>query len=163
MRIAVQTGIARWIGLLVVWIVISDASLPDLPAGAVAAGLASYASFRVLPPGMLRIKIGPLLSLDRRLLRQSVVAGFDIARRALDPKLPLRPGLVRYRSKLPAGPAQAFFNTAISMVPGTLPLGPAAGGILLVHCLDTGDPVLEGLANDESLCLRAIGGASNHV
>ena len=56
MRIAVQTGIARWIGLLVVWIVISDASLPDLPAGAVAAGLASYASFRVLPPGMLRIK-----------------------------------------------------------------------------------------------------------
>ncbi len=125
--------------------------------------LGSCVSLLLLPSGMLRIKAGPLLWLAVRLLRHSVVAGFDVARRALDPKLPLRPGLVRYGSKLPPGLAQAFFNTIISMVPGTLPLGPAPDGILLVHCLDTGQAVAEGLVSDESLCLRAIGDASKHA
>ncbi len=31
MRIAARKAIPRWIGLLLIWIMISDASLPELP------------------------------------------------------------------------------------------------------------------------------------
>jgi len=36
-------------------------------------------------------------------LRQSIVAGIDVAQRALDPRLPLRPGFVVYQGAPPAG------------------------------------------------------------
>ena len=56
-----------------------------------------------------------------RFLRQSVVAGIDVAWRALDPRLPLRPGFVVYQPRLPPGPARNAFCTMTSLLPGTLP------------------------------------------
>jgi multicomponent Na+:H+ antiporter subunit E len=147
--------------MFVIWMVISNGNLPDLPAGVLAAVLGSWASLRVRPPGFRRVDVGALLWLCLRVVRQSVIAGVDIARRALAPSLPLSPGLIRYRSKVAPGSAQAAFSTIISMVPGTLPLGPAPEGIM-VHCLDTAQPVAAGLAQDEALWLRAFGGARSN-
>ena len=72
------------------------------------------------------------------------------------PRLPLNPGVVRYRSGLPAGPARAAFGTITSLVPGTLPMGSGPDGAMLVHCLDIGQPVADGLARDETLLLSAL-------
>jgi len=153
----------RWAVLLLTWIVIAGASLPDLPAGVIAAGVAAWVSVLVQPPRKQPVSPVPLLRLGGRLLAQSVVAGFDIARRAFDPALPLNPGLIRFPSRLAPGPAQAAYSTIVSMVPGTLPLGPAPDGSLLVHCLDTTLPVAAGLARDEALWVRALGGARTDV
>ena len=162
-RFGLRLVTVRWIGLLLTWTVIAGASPPDLPAGIIAAGIAAWASVLVRPPRKQPVSPAPLLRLGGRLLVQSVVAGWDIARRAFDPVLPLKPGLVRFPSRLAPGPAQAAYSTIISMVPGTLPLGPAPDGSLLVHCLDTTQPVAAGLARDEALWLRALGGARTDV
>ena len=149
-------AIARWTGLLVMWLLIAGASPADLAVGLIAAGLATWASLILPPAGMQRVRPAPLIHLGVSVLCGSVVAGFDVARRAFDPRLPLNPGVVRYRSGLPAGPARAAFGTITSLVPGTLPMVSAPDGALLVHCLDIGQPIADGLARDETLLLSAL-------
>jgi multicomponent Na+:H+ antiporter subunit E len=95
----------------------------------------------------------PALAL--RFLAQSVAAGWDVARRAFDPRLPLRPGFVVYPVGLPPGPARNVFTTITSLVPGTVPAGDDAGG-LLYHCLDVEQPVMAQLAAEEAVLARTL-------
>ena len=154
--IQLSSAIARWIGLLMLWFLIAGTNPSDFPAGMVAAALASWASVVLYPPGTKRVRFVPLIRLGLGVLLNSVVAGFDIARRALDPRLPLNPGIVRYAPGLPQGSARAVFSTIASLVPGTLPLGSAPDGMLLVHCLDTAQPVAASLARDEAALRSAL-------
>jgi multicomponent Na+:H+ antiporter subunit E len=91
-----------------------------------------------------------------RFLRQSVVAGIDVARRALDPRLPLHPGFVVYPVGLPRGPARNMFTTLMSLLPGTVPTGSDETGELLIHCLDTEQPVAAQLTMEEEVFARVI-------
>ncbi|MGH7156331.1 MAG: Na+/H+ antiporter subunit E [Acetobacteraceae bacterium] len=154
----IRTMVTRWLGLFVAWIVIAGADPPDLPAGIIAAALATWASLVLYPPGPHRIRLVPLLMLCLRLPLQSVLAGVDVACRALDPRLPLDPGFIRYRTKLPAGMPRSAFGTVMSLVPGTLPVGFDNAGTLLVHCLDVKQPVAASLARDEAVFHAALTG-----
>jgi multicomponent Na+:H+ antiporter subunit E len=154
--IQLSSAITRWLGLLMLWLLIAGTNPSDFPAGMVAAGLASWASLILHPPGARGVRLVPLTWLGLSVLLNSVVAGFDIAWRALDPKLPLNPGVVRYAPDLPEGPARAVFSTIASLVPGTLPMGSAPDGTLLVHCLDTAQPVAASLARDEAALRRSL-------
>jgi len=89
-----------------------------------------------------------------------VVAGFDVARRALDPRLPLRPGFVAYQMRTPPSPARNLFCTLSSLLPGTLPTGLDEAGMLVVHCLDVEQPVLEQMAVEETMLIRILGEAN---
>jgi multicomponent Na+:H+ antiporter subunit E len=92
-------------------------------------------------------------------LRQSIAAGIDVGLRALDPRLPLRPGFVVYQARLPPGTKRDAFCAIMSLLPGTLPCGPAQGNGLTIHCLDVTQPVVEQLAAEEALCMQTLGGA----
>jgi multicomponent Na+:H+ antiporter subunit E len=87
---------------------------------------------------------------------QAVIAGVDVARRALDPRLPLRAGFVTYSPRLPPGIARDAFCALASLMPGTLPADTGADGTLLVHCLDIGQPAVEQLALEEARFMRAL-------
>jgi multicomponent Na+:H+ antiporter subunit E len=100
-----------------------------------------------------------LAELSLRFLGQSVVAGTDVAWRALDPRLPLRPGFVRCPIRIAPGPARSAFRAFSSLLPGTLPAGPDHGGTLLMHCLDVGQPVPAQMAEAQARFLRVLGGA----
>ncbi len=91
-----------------------------------------------------------------RFLYQSIVAGADVARRALDPRLPLRPGLVAYPVRFPPGTARNAFATLTSLLPGTVPAG-AERGRIVYHCLDVDQPVMSQLAAEEAALARALG------
>jgi len=95
------------------------------------------------------------MRLALRFVRQSVVAGADVAWRALDPRLPLRPGFVAYPVRFPPGAARNAFTTLTSLLPGTVPAG-AQGGELVYHCLDVGQPVVSQLAAEEAALSRAF-------
>jgi multicomponent Na+:H+ antiporter subunit E len=95
-------------------------------------------------------------------LRQSIVAGIDVAWRALDPRLRLRPGFVVYQAQLPPGTTRETFCAIMSLMPGTLPCGPAEGNGLTIHCLDVTQPVAEQLAVEEVLCMQTLGGTPRH-
>ena len=133
----------------------------DLVVGAVAALAAVWTSLRLLPPGTSHVRPSALARLVLRFLCQSVVAGVDVARRALHPRLPLHPGFVLYPVGLPPGPARNMFTTLVSLLPGTVPTGSAENGWLLIHCLDVELPVARQLAAEEALFARVIGSSDS--
>jgi len=129
----------------------------DWTVGAVAAVGAALLSLRLLPPSFQTPRPWPLLRLALRFLTQSVLAGLDVTRRALDPRLPLRPALVHQPTRLPHGMARALFGALTSQVPGTLAVDIDAPGELLYHCLDQHQDVGRSLAADEALFLAVSG------
>lgn len=141
------------------WVIIAGIKPADLVVGLIAALIAAAVSLQLLPPRQGRVHPATLGRLVLRFLRQSVGAGINVAWRALHPRLPLRTGFVIYNSRLPAGTTRDAFCTMTSLLPGTLPSGPAEQGGLLVHCLDVGQPMVEQLAAEEEVFAKVIGGA----
>jgi multicomponent Na+:H+ antiporter subunit E len=146
----------RLLGFFVLWVVVTGGNPADLVAGAVAALAASWASLHLLRRGTSRVRPVALGRLVLRFLRQSVVAGVDVARRALDPRLPINPGFVLYPVRLPPGPGRNTFTGMMSLLPGTVPTGSAEKGELLIHCLDVGQPVAAQLTEEEALFARVV-------
>ena len=151
-----RPSVVRALGFLVLWVILTAGSRADLGAGAVAALAATWASLILLPADTSRVRPVALVRLALRFLRQSVVAGIDVARRALDPRLPLHPGFVVYPVGLPRGPARNMFTALMSLLPGTVPSGSDETGELLIHCLDAEQPVAAQLAMEEEVFSRVI-------
>jgi multicomponent Na+:H+ antiporter subunit E len=152
-----RVALARVAWFLAFWVAIAGTEAADLIVGVLAAVIATWASLRLLPPGPKRLRLVALARLVPRFLYQSIAAGIDVAWRALAPRLPLRPGFVIYRRRLPPGEALNAFCTITSMVPGTLPSGTDESGDLIIHCLDKTQPVAEQLAVEENMLMRALG------
>ncbi len=162
-RPRVRAALARGAVLFGFWLLLTGPGgdlIADLAVGLMAAAAATWVSLRLLPPTPERVHYGALLRLAWRFLRQSVTAGVDVARRALAPRLSLRPGYLAYSTHLPPGPARAAFGALTSLVPGTLPVGTDTASALIYHCLDVGQAVAAGLAVDEALLVRALGGGN---
>ncbi len=159
--IPLRPAVTRAVGFLGVWVVLSGYALPDLVPGVVAALAATWVSLRLAPSGPNRMQPLALTKVALRFLRQSVLAGADVARRALDPKLPLDPGFIRYSTGLPPDTARNAFTALMSLLPGTVPVGSDQSGALVIHCLDIRQPVTAQLAAEEALFTRVIGEASS--
>jgi multicomponent Na+:H+ antiporter subunit E len=146
---------ARGAGYFALWVVLMGWAPDQLLFGALTAAVAAWISLKLLPAGTLRIRFWPLLALVPRFLWQSVVAGVDVARRAFDPRLPLAPGFIVYRSRNPPGTARTVFTSYSSLLPGTVPCGEIEGGVVY-HCLDVGQPIVEQLGIEEDRLVQAI-------
>lgn len=130
------------------------AVLADLAVGALAVGLATWASLGLLPPTGHRLRLGGLVRFGAHFLLQSFLGGLDVARRAFAPRLSLAPGYLDYPTGLRPGPGRAAFGALTSLVPGTLPVETDRPGALVYHGLDLRAPVAAGLARDEAMMRR---------
>jgi len=157
--------LGRGVTYLVVWMVIAGGNADDLAPGLGAAVLATWASLRLMPPDPAGGSVRWLaaLRLLARFSRISVLAGLDVARRALSPRMRLAPGFVRYPPQLPPSDARSLFQAMTSQMPGTIPSGTEPSGAIAYHCLDASQPVAEQLAEEESRLLEALGGALGSV
>jgi multicomponent Na+:H+ antiporter subunit E len=153
-----RAAAARGALFLAFWLMISGWAPADFPVGLVAVAGATWTSLRLIPPGGSLVRFVSMASLVASFLRQSIVSGTDVAWRALNPKLQLRPGFVACPLLLPPGGRRSAFCALSSLMPGTLPTGTDGDGALLVHCLDVGQPVMANLAAEERLFIRAVGG-----
>ena len=156
-RWTVRAALARAAGLLGFWVVLMGVDPADVAVGMVTAAVATWVSLRVLPPQVERLELLALPRLTLRFLRQSVVAGMDVARRALDPQLPLRPGFTTCPVGIPPGPVRSAFISLMSLLPGTVVAGDD-GGRLLCHCLDLDQPVAAQLTAEEVVLRQALSG-----
>ena len=152
------SAISRAAGFFGFWLVLTGADAADLAAGSIAAVAATWASLRLMPAQQWSLRPIKLAGLVLHFLRQSIAAGTDVALRALDPRLPLRPGFVVYQARLPPGTKRDAFCAIMSLLPGTLPCGAVEGNGLAIHCLDVTQPVVEQLAAEEALCMQTLGG-----
>jgi len=153
----VRAAAERAAPFLIFWLMISGWAPADLPVGLAAVAGATWVSFRLLPPRRSRLRLAPLATLAASFLRQSVVSGTDVAWRALNPNLKLKPGIVTCPLRLPEGGERSAFCALSSLMPGTLPTGTNDQDELLVHCLDVDQPVAANLKAEERLFIRAIG------
>ncbi len=151
-----RSVVARALGLFLVWVVLSGGKGVDVVPGIMAAIAATALSLALFPTRRGRLRLVPLGEYAVRFVAQSVTAGIDVARRALDPRLPVNPGYVHHPLLLPPGPARNIFTTLTSLLPGTVPIGPDTRGRLVVHCLDVAQPVAAQLAAEEALFMRII-------
>ncbi|MGA9010351.1 MAG: Na+/H+ antiporter subunit E [Xanthobacteraceae bacterium] len=152
-----RDALARAASFFGFWLILFGSNPADLLVGALAAIVATWTSLHLLPPRQWSLRPVALSRLLFRFFPQSIAAGIDVARLALDPRMPLRPGFVVYQSRLPAGPTRSAFCTMVSLLPGTLPSGSDDDSGLVIHCLDIGQSVVEQLAMEEALFVRAFG------
>jgi multicomponent Na+:H+ antiporter subunit E len=132
-------AIALRAGLLaLVWLVLAGAGTADLVVGAPAVLLAVWASLVLLPPSATRIDAAALFRFAGRFLASSLAAGFDVMRRAFDPRLPLAVGFVPCPCTIAPGPGRDAFRAVMTLQPGSLPVGDDGGDAMLLHCLDVG-------------------------
>lgn len=147
--------IVRGLAYFAFWVLLIGIKPVDLVVGVAAAAAATWTSLNLLPPGTFRVRLAGLPRYVAHFLWQSVVAGFDVARRAFSPDLPLKPGLVHYASRHPRGAARNVFASLTCLLPGTLAVRDEPQG-LLYHCLDTEQPMVEQLAEEEAAFCRAV-------
>jgi multicomponent Na+:H+ antiporter subunit E len=156
-RSLLRASLARTAGFLALWVILSGLNPADLLVGTLAAVISTWTSVRLMPPGAWQFRPLKLARYTLRFLRQSIVAGVDVAWRALHPRMPLQPGFVVFRPKLPACSTLDAFCTVSSLLPGTLPSGPDVSGGLSIHCLDVSQPVARQLAEEEALFVGCLG------
>jgi multicomponent Na+:H+ antiporter subunit E len=162
-RSRLRTALVRGVCLFGLWIVLIHSAKPaDLVVGVLAAIGATWVSVRLVPPDAGRVKFAALAARLPRFLWQSVLAGIDVARRAFDPRMPLRTGFVTYRVGLPRGLARNSFATITSLMPGSVPVADDDAGIVY-HCLDTAQPVLDQLATEERAYAKALVPGRSHA
>lgn len=143
--------------LFVFWLMISGYQPADLPVGVAAAAAATWASLRLMPPGHLRLRPWPLVSFGLNFVVQTARSGTQVAWLALQPSMRLRPGFVRYETRLASAGRQSAFCALSSLMPGTLPTGSDETGALMIHCLDVEQPVAADLAVEEARFRRMLG------
>jgi multicomponent Na+:H+ antiporter subunit E len=143
---------------LALWIILIEFSVTNFAVGLLAAAWAAWISLRLLPVSNRQVSPTALVRFAMRIPWQSLVAGADVARRALDPRMPLQPGFITYATRLESGPGRDAFRALMSLQPGTLPVGTGDFDALLIHCLDTSQPVAANLAAEEALFAQITGG-----
>ena len=157
-----RSALLRTAAFFILWLVlIQSLKLSDIAIGAGATAFATWVSLRLLPPATGCLRFGRLLLLLPHFVWQSVRAGVDVARRAFAPALPLQPGLVRCPLGFGRGLARNTFATVTSLLPGTVSCD-EVDGALVYHCIDTDQPVLEQLWQEERrLSLALVAGRSH--
>jgi multicomponent Na+:H+ antiporter subunit E len=151
-----STAFWRGVAFYLFWMLLMQSVKPaDLAVGAFACIGATWTSLRLMPPSSGGLRFGKLLALLPHFLWESVLAGVDVARRALLPRMRLSPGFVTCPLSFPPGFARNTFATITSLLPGSVPAD-EADGALVYHCLDDASPVVEQLWKEERLLAKAL-------
>lgn len=131
-----------------VWFLLTGADGASWVVGAPVILVAAAVSLALRGPASESPGLAGIFTFGLFFLRQSLVSGIDVMRRAFSPGLQLNPGLVVYDSFLPPGPARVLFANTISLLPGTLSVD-LDDQTVLVHALDVELPVWASLQNLE--------------
>lgn len=65
-----------------------------------------------------------------------ILANLDVMYRALHPKMPIKPGIVKIKTKLKSDSGITALANSITLTPGTLTVDVADGGYLYIHWIN---------------------------
>jgi multicomponent Na+:H+ antiporter subunit E len=135
-----------WMALL--WLGLNGLDGNSWMVGGPAVLAAAWISVKLLPSVSWRWSLRGALLFAAYFLRESVRGGWDVARRAISPRLALSPAIVCHPFSLPPGPSRLFFCSAIGLLPGTAVVAIAESSVC-VHLLDNSTSVEEELGELE--------------
>ena len=116
-----------------------------LQVGDVAAGVLVAAVVALVMRDMIRVNFNRLLNPRSWFwivvycfvfIYYVVKGGVDVAYRVLHPDMPIRPGIVRVRSKLQTDTGRTALANSITLTPGTLTIDVTDDGVFYVHWLN---------------------------
>ena len=114
----------RWVraaGFAFVWWMLTGGDLRSWLVGIPVVLAAAAAAATLSPTRRVRIRPLALGEFVVYFIWRSMVGSFDVAWRALHPRLPISPAVWEYRLRLPEeGPARVFFAGVMNLLPGTL-------------------------------------------
>ncbi len=136
----------NWFLLMVVWIAFTTTfASHELIAGLISTMIISYftiplftcCTLKILAPKRVFYMVYYLFIFTRELIKSN----FDVARRVLTPSLPINPGIVKFKSKLPSDYSKMVLANSITLTPGTLSID-IIGDTFYIHWIDvkTTDP-----------------------
>ena len=127
------------------WFGLTEGEVASWIVGGPAVLAAVVMSFWLRPLPKIRWRSIGMVRFVGFFLKSSLVAGADVARRAMTPgNLPLKPGFCVYSMRLPPGAPRLLFASTTSLLPGTL-TAELQPDRILVHALDVGGPFEEQL------------------
>jgi multicomponent Na+:H+ antiporter subunit E len=93
------------------------------------------------------------------LIYQIIIANIDVARRAISPRLPIYPGIIKVTSRFDSDLALTALANSITLTPGTMTVD-VVGKDLYIHCLAIEDEqkVMEVERDFEEHVERLFGG-----
>lgn len=147
---------ARLVVFSTFWLALTGGALDALYYGAPAVLLATWISLALYPAMQPRVRLWRAALYVPHLLLRGFLGGLDVARRVLDPRLPIRPGWRRVPLLTNIAEVNAVLGGVVSVLPGSLAAG-VRSGALEVHMLDTEDFDMRSPEAEERRVLRLFG------
>jgi multicomponent Na+:H+ antiporter subunit E len=149
--------------LFAFWVILTATlALYDLVLGAICSAFVAAITVallgraldpRITPRVLLRLPVFMV-----RLVWEIIKANYDVAKIIINPKLPIDPRIVQYRTYLPDDLPRTVFSDSITLTPGTVTVE-LEDDLLSVHCLCPYHE--EGLAGLEKMVAWLFGVKSN--
>lgn len=133
-------GFVFW--LLLDWPVAADGSLVggDIAAGVVAAAIVALVMRDMITERFIRVfdpaRYFWAIVYVAVFGFYAIKAGLDVMYRVLHPALPIKPGIVRVRTRLSSATARMALANSITLNPGTLTIDVTDDGTFYVHCIN---------------------------
>ncbi len=128
-----RSGCLRAVLFALMWWTLTDGEVGSWLVGTPVILFTTLVSVLLLPP--FSWSLPGVVRFVPFFLWRSLYGGVDVARRALQPRLPISPGLFDHRWRLPPGLPRVFMANIVSLLPGTLSVELGAN-CLQVHVLD---------------------------
>jgi multicomponent Na+:H+ antiporter subunit E len=149
-------ALVRFITVLLAWGALSGGA-GFMPWGILAALLLTWRSLRALPPRRGALRAGlKLIQLMPIIVRESLLGGWDVARRALSLNPELRPRFEVVRLEPTGRPVAITLAYAITLMPGTLAVE-VENQRLLVHLIDYRRDDCRAIKEFEQRLFRLVG------
>ncbi len=142
--------------LAAAWLIITAADPSALAVGAVAVALATLVSQCLSPPVAARWSLSGAARFVPAFLFASFVGGVDVARRAVHPRMPLAPGFIEFRLRLPPGTSRVLFTNVVNLLPGSLSAD-LRDDVVTIHAVDLKQPLHRDLRRIEHRVARLFG------
>jgi multicomponent Na+:H+ antiporter subunit E len=148
----VRTVAVRAVGLFAVWLLLSQ-SLDVFYLGLGGLSALVIARLNSSQPAAGGVRWAGLPLYLPWLLWQVVLSGWHVTRLILDPRLPIDPKLVRYKTVLRDPAAVTIFGNSITLTPGTITVE-VNGDEMVIHAMD--DQSASGLHDMEQTISRVF-------
>jgi multicomponent Na+:H+ antiporter subunit E len=154
-RVTLRNALVRATAFAALWWVLSEGRGGGWVLAALSLVAATLTSL-ALAPAARAGRVGGMARFAGFFLGQALLGGVDVARRALDPRLPIHPGFSEYRVRIAGATARMLLLNTVSLLPGTL-AAHLRGDVLLVHALDSSETVADRIAAIEERVAAALG------
>ncbi|HIE34346.1 MAG TPA: Na+/H+ antiporter subunit E [Candidatus Altiarchaeales archaeon] len=124
--------------LFTFWMLLSwELSFMNIVSGILGCLIVSYISYDLLIRGNIHFSLRKTYLLSSYLLYlacEIVKANADVAKRVLDPRMPINPRIIEFKTKLTSDGAKTILANSITLTPGTITID-VIGDRFYVHAL----------------------------